>query len=330
MTVVYTQRGIALPSWSLLAEMGVCDDISEQIRLDPSEVYELMAPYLKSRLSIHSEEWSTHHRRELKKWRRALWRRRMKQFGFGYKRDQARVRERYSSSWRNREWPSPVSLTSSVDSYDWHTEGLKAKVGGLKRVHQRLLWRCIEVLRPQSVLEVGCGNGINLLALSTGFPNVRWTGIELSLGGVARAKEAQREAELLSEIAAFCSWPNEAPEAYREIDFREGDARHLPFDSGSFDLVFTVLALEQMEAIRDVAVSEVARVVQKWVAMIEPFADFNRDPLRYASTKTKGFFSLGVGDLRRFGLEPVCVFTDMPQKITRGAGLVVARKTSDA
>jgi hypothetical protein len=67
-------------------------------------------------------------------------------------------------------------------------------------------------------------------------------------------------------------------------------------------------------------------VANKWVALIEPFVDFNRDRLRRACTRSKGFFSLSVHELKRFGLEPVFVFDDMPQKITRGAGLVLARK----
>jgi SAM-dependent methyltransferase len=195
----------------------------------------------------------------------------------------------------------------------------------MKRVHQRLLWRCIGALRPASVLEVGFGNGLNLLALSTAFPGVRWAGVELSTTGVARAKEVQRLAELPREIASFCSWPNEAPQAYRHIDFREGDARQLPFGDCSFDLVFTLLALEQMDAIRDAAISEISRVSSKWLVMIEPFADFNRDPLRRTYARAKGYFSLAVCDLKRFGLTPVFAYDDIPHKITRGAGLVVAR-----
>jgi ubiquinone/menaquinone biosynthesis C-methylase UbiE len=201
-----------------------------------------------------------------------------------------------------------------VNSYDWRSEGIKAHFWGMKRGHQRLLWRCIRALHPASVLEVGFGNGLNLLALSTAFPVVRWAGIELSPGGVARAKEMQQLPELLPEIASFCSWPNEAPHAYRGIDFCEADARQLPFDDCSFDLVFTLLALEQMESIRDAAIAELARVSSKWVVMIEPFTDFNQDRLRRTYARAKGFFSLGLRDLKRFDLTPVFVVDDIPHK----------------
>jgi SAM-dependent methyltransferase len=209
--------------------------------------------------------------------------------------------------------------------YEWQNEALKLSPWGVKRVYQRLLWRCIKQLRPTSVLEIGFGNGLNLLALSTAFPGIRWAGVELSPGGVGRAKEAQREPELPLAISAFCSWPITAPEAYRTIDFQQADAQELPFETRSFDLIFSVLALEQMEAIRDAALSEIARVAAKWVVMIEPFVDFNRDPLRSASTRARGYFSLDISDLGRFGLEPVVVFDDFPKKMTLGVGLVIAR-----
>lgn len=302
------------------------DGIGARIRPPSSELAEVMEPYLVRRLSLKSEEWRKLHAKELADWRRRMWRRRLRRLGLAVKRHQPMVREKYSAGWTRRDWPSPSDETVPVRSYDWHDEGLFLKFWGIKRVHQRLLWRALSELKPASVLEVGFGNGLNLLALSTAFPGVRWAGIELAPGGVAKAKAAQQAPQLLPEVAAFCSWPIVAPQAYRDIDFREGDARKLPFADRSFDLVYSLLALEQMEAIRDEAVAEIARVAAKWVVLIEPFADFNRDPLRHAYTKAKGYFSLSVPELKRFGLEPVSVFDDWPQKITVGAGLAIARK----
>jgi ubiquinone/menaquinone biosynthesis C-methylase UbiE len=301
-------------------------EIPERVTPHRTEIADAMKPYLVERLSVHAEEWREHRRRELKAWRRKLWRRRLRQFSFAMARQQAQVRETYSSAWSKLDWPTPGDPKMPVHFYDWHDEGLKAHFWGMKRIHQRLLWRCLGALQPKTVLEVGAGNGLNLLALSTAFPGMRWAGIDLSPMGVTRAKEVQHEPELPPAIPSFCSWKSKDLHAYRGIDFREGDAQHLAFGDRSFDLVFSVLALEQMEAIRDAAVSEVARVSAQWVVMIEPFADFNRDPLRHACTRAKGYFSLRLKDLKRFGLEPTFVFDDIPQKITLGAGLVIARK----
>jgi SAM-dependent methyltransferase len=299
----------------------------QQITPHRNEISDTMAPYVVQRLSIQSEEWRTDRRKALGEWRRRLWLRRIQSLRFKLKREQTMVREKYSSGWEEKTWPSRSN--GRISSYDWQSDGLKAHFWGIKRVHQRLIWRCVRALRPASVLEVGFGNGLNLLALSTAFPGVRWAGVELSPTGVARAKEAQRQTELPAEIASFCSWPNEAPQAYHAIDFREGDARQLPFDDCSFEMVFTLLALEQMEAIRDLAISEIARVSSRWLVMIEPFADFNRDPLRRTYSRAKGYLSLAISDLKRFGLTPILAFDDIPHKITRGAGLVVATRLNE-
>lgn len=302
------------------------NEVSARITPHRSEISEAMEAYVVRRLSVDSGEWRENYQKELRQWRRQLWLRRFRRLSFKLQPSRARVREAYSSRWTRTDYPSPADATAPAHLYDWHAEGLELRSWGIKRIHQRMLWRCMKELRPRSVLEVGFGNGLNLLALSTAFPGVRWAGIELSPVGVARAREMQREPELLPAIAQFCSWPNNAPQAYRNIDFQEGDASRLPFDDRSFDLVFTLVAVAHMEEIRDAAVAELARVSGKWVIMVEPLAEFNREPLRSVCTRAKGFFSLGLRDLKRFGLEPVFVFDDIPQRITRAVGLVLARK----
>jgi SAM-dependent methyltransferase len=282
-----------------------------------TELYEAFAPYVVERFSVESDEWRQEHRRLLRSWRRTLWWRRLSRLRFNVPRNQESLR--YIVSWRDKEWPSVNSR--ETDLYNWGSDAFKARKWAMKRVHQRLLWHCIQQLKPRTVLEVGAGNGINLLPLSGGFEGISWTGIELSPSGVERAKGAQSSGE--PQILSFGSWPIVAPQAYREIDFLEGNAKQLPFADNSFELVFSVLALEQMEEIRNEALSEMARVSSKWVVMIEPFEDFNREALRRTSTRAKGYMSLRTRELKRFGLNPIFVLDDIPQKITRGAGLVI-------
>ena len=66
------------------------------------------------------------------------------------------------------------------------------------------------------------------------------------------------------------------PTAFRRIRFCQGNAPSLPFADGEFDLVTTVLALEQMERVREQALAEVARVACRHTLMIEPFREVNR------------------------------------------------------
>ena len=56
-------------------------------------------------------------------------------------------------------------------------------------------------LKPRTVLEVGCGNGINLLSLADAFPDVKFTGLDLTAEGIAAAKKLQ-EGEALPEALA--------------------------------------------------------------------------------------------------------------------------------
>ena len=89
--------------------------------------------------------------------------------------------------------------------------------------------------------------------------------------------------------------------------------------------MFTRLALEQMEAVRDAALFEIARVAKAHVVMLEPFADFNTSPLNRDFVRAKDYFSLPVAGLSRFGIEPTFTHDDFPQKLTLGQGLVVAK-----
>ena len=62
----------------------------------------------------------------------------------------------------------------------------------IKRVHLLFLMRLIEKLQPTNVLEVGSGMGLNLCILAARFPDIKFTGIELTAAGdeVARAFRA--------------------------------------------------------------------------------------------------------------------------------------------
>jgi len=113
--------------------------------------------------------------------------------------------------------------------------------------------------------------------------------------------------------------------AHREVFFSQANAVALPFADHSSDLVVTVLALEQMEEIRARALSEIARVAGRFVLMIEPFRDWNADGHRRDYIVANDYFSAAVWDLKEFGLDPVAVYADIPNKLSFAVGLVLAR-----
>jgi len=184
--------------------------------------------------------------------------------------------------------------------------------------------RMEENIGPAGALEVGFGYGLNLLVLSMLFPSIAFSGVELTRSGVEAATALAAAASTAAVLAPFAAAPLRDPEAPRRLSLREGGADALPLPDKSVDMVITVLALEQMERVRHAALAELARVARKHVVMIEPFADWNREPHRRGYIGQHDYFAASVDDLHRFSLNPVVATADMPNKLQFRAGLVVA------
>ena len=182
---------------------------------------------------------------------------------------------------------------------------------------------------PQSlrVLEIGCGNGINLMLLACRFPDIAFTGVELTAEGQAAAQSFQQaHAQLPEHLVAFAPQPLPDPAGFRRVRFIQGSATDLPFESGAFDLAITVLALEQMEQIRARALGEIARVVRSHALMIEPFADVNGSFWQRLNVDRRNYFRGRIDDLPGFGLNPIVACADFPQKYILRAALVLSER----
>lgn len=210
----------------------------------------------------------------------------------------------------------------------WRWRGRKLALDGMAaaRLRAPLLAAVIERLEPKKVLEVGCGNGINLFSLAGDFPDVEFTGIDLTPAGIEAAKAVQAQDKMPPALAEYIPLPNPDPTAFKRIRFVQGSAAQLPFADGEFDLVYTVLAVEQMERIRDAALAEIARVSRGHVLMLEPFKDANRKGLRRLYAVSRNYFRGSIQDLARFGLEPIWATDDFPQEAFLGSPLVLSRK----
>jgi ubiquinone/menaquinone biosynthesis C-methylase UbiE len=196
------------------------------------------------------------------------------------------------------------------------------------RFRNVILGGVIRTLKPRRVLEVGCGNGINLLLLANQFPDVSFTGIELTESGVRVAREVQAQEQLPAPLAAYAMGEQKDPTAFRRIDFQRGDATAMPFETGAFDLVYTVLSVEQMERVRDKALTEIARVSGNHVLNMEPFAEANRTPLRRLHIFARDYFRGEIAAMPRYKLEPQWASMDFPQEVQLGAALVLSRKST--
>ena len=217
-------------------------------------------------------------------------------------------------------------LTESTPTYfEWRGAGMLARAMGRKRVHHLLLTRVVSAVGPRSVCEVGFGFGLNLLLLSMQFPDVQFSGVELSEAGVRAARRLIDDPSTPNLLAPFAVQPLVDREAPQRLDLRQGSAAALPLEDKSVDMAITVLALEQMEQIRAAALTELARVARSHVVMIEPFADWNAEGHRREYIRRHDYFAARVDELPRYGLTPVAATSDMPNKLAFRAGIVVAK-----
>ncbi len=305
-------------------------DTLAALALTRAEIEATLAPFVVERYVPGDARFAARRARSLRKWRLKLAKRRL----FGWlpegRRTQAYVEASYDKTFAERPWPEtlpPVAPDPKPTLAEWGEEGLLLRRYGLGRVHLRLMARMIAALKPRTVLEVGCGTGINLFVLAAFAPEVRFAGIELTETGVAQGHSVVAANLLPRRLAEYCPEPVRDPSAHRRIEIRRANALELPFQPGAFDLVFTRQALEQMEMIRAKALAEIARVAKPHILLVEPFADANRDPLRRAYVAAKDYFSLPVAGLRDFGIEPIHTSRAFPQNVRLGIELVLGRRT---
>jgi SAM-dependent methyltransferase len=257
--------------------------------------------------------------------RKAMWKQTLRKWlrtftGRDARRGQKQIVKEYDSQWRKK----------AFDRYrpqDLKGEGgpaLSNEAGAAVRL--LYLEHALQQLHPASLLEVGCGNGINLHVLAGRFPRTAFTGLEVTPEGCLAAQRVADAGRLPDELRAFAPFPLDEEGAVRRVKVVRGSGAILPFPDRSFDVVMTSLALEQMEEIRERALSEIARVAARAVVMLEPFSEVNASGLRRGYVRTYDYFQGSIADLRRHGLQVVDTMTDMPHKAWLGTAVVIARR----
>jgi SAM-dependent methyltransferase len=303
-----------------LAETGL--GVSE------GELTRLFAPFVLEGAAGSDQAWS----REVARRKRKLAAATARRLALGWlpsmQRREAMVLKEYDKAWRGIDYGlySLAAPQNGHTPWQWRERRMLASDLGATRFRQLLLIRVIERVRPERVLEVGCGNGINLILLACRFPEVAFTGLELTEAGHQAAVRFQERHGVLPEaMQAYAPLPPRDPDAFRRIRFMQGNAADLPFPDRSFDLTYTVLALEQMERLRARALSEIARVSCGHTLMIEPFRDVNGGLWPRLNIARRDYFRGAIGDLRAYGLDPVLAFDDFPQECFLKACAVLSR-----
>ncbi len=114
-----------------------------------------------------------------------------------------------------------------------------------------------ELNRPVRVLEVGCGNGTNLMLMKQQFGDqVKLCGIDISLSRIDVGRQF---------------WG----ESLQGIEFQQTSATDLSmYGNGRFDVVYSVCALEQITYRIPEVVSEMERVAAHSVVCVEPVYEY--------------------------------------------------------
>jgi ubiquinone/menaquinone biosynthesis C-methylase UbiE len=301
--------------------LGISDD----------EIWSLFSPFLVQDFSPEEPEW----RREINRRKKKILRKylRQKLFGWqaGHKRDEAAIIAEYSKAWQESQYAAyTLSLPPTrISPWVWRDHRAFASDVGATRFRQLMLIKTIETVKPSKVLEVGCGNGINLLLLACRFPDIEFTGVELTEQGHIAAERFQEQTTLPQQMVDYAPLPLVDTTAFRGIRFLQGTAADLPFEDSSFDMVQTILALEQMEQIRSAALSEIARVCRGTTFMIEPFSDVNEDGWSRKNVIQRNYFQGRIADLPSYGLQPATAINDFPQEAFLKVGAVLSSKATD-
>lgn len=285
----------------------------------------VFAPFVTERFALDDPAWTALVGEQALLQRRKRRRRRWLGWLRRARRTQATVESSYTLQWQTRPLEVQLAREGPTIPCVWRDTGMRARAVATKRVHLLFLLRVVERLKPARVLEVGCGNGLNLFVMAGRFPDARFTGVELTGGGVAAAEGVRALPELPEAVRAFSPEPLLDPKPSDRITLVRGNAAALPFRDASFDLVFTALALEQMEQVRGRALAEIRRVARAHTAMVEPFREWNAHGMERDYISANDYFAGSIADLARIGLRPLYANADMPRKIIYRPGLVVCR-----
>ena len=291
---------------------------------DIADVYE---PYVYKHFSKNDPKILYYLMRSRLRWRLKRLLSAVKRKTAGLPRPPKKVKQNYEEIWRQFEFDDlnpAVSNKPYINS--WNDEYQEAHGWGVVRTHLLCLKNLIDILRPRSVLEVGFGRGLNLIALSSHFPEIQFSGIELSKSGFDEATKLANRDELPQQLIDFVPFSLNDKDARSRIKFQQASAESLPFKDNSFDLVYTRQALEQMEVIRPQVLSEIGRVANKNVVMFEAFRDWNETGMCRDRNLFTGYFAARLADLNQYGMNPIFTKSDFPCKAYMRVGLAVTEK----
>ena len=146
--------------------------------------------------------------------------------------------------------------TSVSQSFSQAAKGYDNEAFLQRKVADRLLQK-LEGLNfsPTKILDAGCGTGYCTNKLASQFQNAEILGVDIALGMVEEAKRKFRN---------------------NNINFQCADINEMPFESDSFDLVFSSLAVQWIKD-PEQAFSEINRIMKPGGVLL--FSSMGKDTL---------------------------------------------------
>ena len=121
--------------------------------------------------------------------------------------------------------------------------------------HREQLWSLIAPFNPQSLLEVGCGDGANLALLARKAPHVRLDGVDINPLGLGIAEQRVRA------------------EGGSAGGFWYGSAERLPFPDGCADLALSDAVFMYLRPVQAASALREMRRVARRAIVVHTFAD---------------------------------------------------------
>ena len=128
-----------------------------------------------------------------------------------------------------------------------------------------------------NILEVGSGNGFNLIALAAQFPSKNFVGLELTESGVSASNKVVADSQTVMNLCEFVFGANNkySGNPLQNIKFIQEDVTRLNPNLVAADQIFSVLAQEQMDQVYDGFLSAIKKMKGTDFFFFEPYLDFN-------------------------------------------------------
>ena len=228
------------------------------------------------------------------------------------RRDEKLVVHDYTLSWTE-------SISENVTGRRLRIHKLYGRLGLYRSIDYRKffvkhIFHTIASLQPKNILELGSGNGINVLVMAVLYPTAqKIVGVELTEKGVETGREALKN----PPIKELMYLTEESEETIRRrlkevpIEFIKGDLTKLPFADKSFDFSFSLLVFEQMPGSYPEAFKEVRRVTAGHALFLEEFKEAQENIFQRVHLLNVDYFRASFWEVTKAGLK-VLRFEPLP------------------